>query len=139
MSKTNNKWTKAGKVVLMLIVGAVLTLAVIVVLTNVVLPLTLTHGESVVAFSNWTESWKQYTILTRGIIYTLAWYSWPSLVRHFIRNAKAKRINQLNQVTDLNKIDSQYVLIEHQLIQWRPKLIGIFIIYETIMLYSTFS
>lgn len=138
MAKINNKWMKAGKFILMLLAGAALTLAVIVVLINVVLPLTLTHGESVVAFSSWTESWKQYAIISRGIMYGLAWYCWPILVRHFIRNAKAKRINQLNQVTDLKNIDSQYLRIEHQMIGWRPKLIGIFIIYEAAMLYNTF-
>ncbi len=138
MTKVNNKWIKTGKFLLLIIAGTLLTLALIVFLINVILPLTLTHGDAVVAFSSWTESWKQYAIISRAFMYGIAWYCWPSLARHLVSRAKTKRINQLNQITDLKHIDTQYLLIERQIIQWRPKLIGIFIIYEAVMLYSMF-
>ncbi len=138
MIKVSNKWIKTGKFLLVGIIGVLLTLALIVFLTNVILPLTITHGDAVVAFSSWTESWKQYAILSRAFMYGVAWYYWPSLARYFVGRAKDKRINQLNQLTDLKHIDTQYLLIERHIIQWRPKLIGIFIIYEAVMLYSMF-
>lgn len=138
MQEANNKWRKAGKLFLVGVIGILLTLTLVVFLTNVILPLALTHGDAIVNFSNWTDSWKQYTVISRAFIYGIVWYNWPSLARYFVNKAKIKRINHLNQLTNIKDVDTQYLLIERQIIQWRPKLIGIFIIYEIVMLYSMF-
>lgn len=102
-------------------------------------PIMLKNGESIISFSQWIDSWRHLTVISRALIYAAAWYLWPTFTRSMVHRAKNRRLAKLERIADTEKINQEYASIERQVMGFRPKLIGMFVAYELVMLYSIFS